>query len=374
MSGIYIHIPYCKQACHYCDFHFSTNLSTRTQLIDALCQEIALQKDFLPENSVNTIYFGGGTPSLLSQHELQQLLKTVHRHFSVTQDCEITLEANPDDLSRDTLLMLKQEGINRLSIGIQSFNDSFLKLFNRAHDAKMALSSVNTARKVGFENISVDLIYGIPEQTIGDFRTDLDKMIALQTEHISIYGLTIEEQTVFGKWYQKNKLTPLDEETAAQQFEMIINELPKAGFRQYEISNFCREGFESKHNSSYWYGVPYLGIGPGAHSYNGHQRQYNVSHNIRYIQALQQGNIPFEKELLTTSQQINEIILTQIRTEQGIDLKQLIDRFDFDLMKNHPDKLSALQQRGLITCNERLKLTPAGRLLADGITESLIIF
>lgn len=373
MSGIYIHIPYCKQACHYCDFHFSTNTKTKLDLIDALCQEITIQKDYLYNKEIKTIYFGGGTPSLLEEKELKKILGVIQTNFSVSADAEITMEVNPDDLSAEKLKIIYNNGINRLSIGIQSFNDDFLKLFNRAHNAQMAEDSIIEARSAGFENISVDLIFGIPNQSTSEFENDLKKIIDLDTEHVSIYGLTIEEKTVFGKWLDTNKIQPIDEEFAAVQLEMIMNELPKAGFRQYEISNFSKPGFESKHNSNYWTQEHYLGIGPSAHSYNGNSRQNNISNNAKYITSVSNGKIPFELEKLDLSQKINEYILTRIRTLEGIPLDQLKTQFHFDLVDNFKPSIKTFKDSGLIVVDNNLHLTQKGKLVADSITQSFMI-
>jgi oxygen-independent coproporphyrinogen-3 oxidase len=373
LSGIYIHIPYCKQACHYCDFHFSTNTKTKLDLIEALCKEIIIQKDYFHSKEIKTIYFGGGTPSLLNEKELEKILNAIQTNFSVSTGAEITMEVNPDDLSIDKLDTIYRNGINRLSIGIQSFNDYFLKFFNRAHNAQMAQDSIIDARSAGFENISVDLIFGIPNQSTSQFENDLKKIIALDTEHISIYGLTIEEKTVFGKWLDTNKIQPIDEEFAAIQLEMIMNELPKAGFQQYEISNFCKLGFESKHNSNYWTQEHYLGIGPSAHSYNGISRQSNVANNAKYISSVRNGEIPFDLEILDLSQKINEHILTRIRTLDGISFDHLKTQFNFDFVEKFEKEIKTFVGLGLIVADNNLYLTQKGKLVADSITESFMI-
>lgn len=372
MAGIYIHIPYCKQACHYCDFHFSTNLKTKADLIDAICSEIKLRSNYLSSKNIETIYFGGGTPSMLTTTELDAILSTVYGEFHVSDGAEVTLEANPDDLSKENLNDFRSQGINRLSIGIQSFNDTFLKKFNRAHTAGMALEAVDNARKAKFENISVDLIYGVPDQNLAEFEDDLKKVTTLNTEHISIYGLTIEENTVFGKWEKSKKLHPIDEETAARQFESIMDHLPKAGFRQYEVSNFCRENFESRHNSSYWAGKKYLGLGPAAHSFDGDSRQFNIANNAKYIASIKKGEIPCQIEVLSKTDMVNEYILTKIRTEAGICFEEMKNRFGFDFEKKYQKQIALYQSNGLILTNGSLALTKAGRLVADGITASFI--
>ena len=373
MAGIYIHIPYCKQACHYCDFHFSTYLKTKPDLVDAICQEIKLQKNYLTGKAINTIYFGGGTPSLLSSNELEKILNTIEENFYVSTNAEITLEANPDDLSKANLTVFKSKGINRLSIGIQSFNDDFLQLFNRAHTSQMAIDCIAHARNIGFDNISVDLIFGVPNQTLQQFQIDLNKILSLDTQHISIYGLTIEENTTFGKWEKANKIQPIDEEIAASQFELIMDVLTTNGFNQYEISNFSKNGYESQHNSNYWNSELYLGLGPGAHSFNGNSRQFNVRNNTKYIKSLNSGILPYDSELLTDSQKLNEYILTKIRTAEGIHFNEIKSRFNFDFEKAYADQITLYKEQGLVEISDCLTLTRKGKLIADSITENLIV-
>lgn len=374
MSGIYVHIPYCKQACYYCDFHFSTNLNTKSELVEAILNEIKLQRDYLESDQISTIYFGGGTPSLLSREELRSIIDCIYQNFTISDNPEITLEANPDDLTEEKLNMLKDARINRLSVGIQSFDDQLLKFFNRAHDSTMARKCIADAKAIGFDNISVDLIFGAPDQRLEDLRSDLDQMIELDVPHVSIYGLTIEKETVFGRWYDQNKLIPLNDDVAAQHLELIMSSLAAAGYTQYEISNFCRPDYESRHNSSYWHGVNYLGIGPGAHTYNGATRQYNISNNIQYINALKQGKLPITLENLTREDQINEIILTQLRLKEGINCAKLKKEFSFDLPDTRSGAIEEFQSMNLIeTSTDFLRLTSKGKLLADFITEKLII-
>ncbi|WP_422360602.1 radical SAM family heme chaperone HemW [Reichenbachiella sp.] len=374
MAGIYIHIPYCKQACHYCDFHFSTNLNTKSDLIEAILKEIELQKDYLLGETIETIYFGGGTPSILSIQELSDVLHKIYENFQISENSEITLEANPDDLGRPKLEELKVAGINRLSIGIQSFDDQILSYFNRAHNSKMALDAVKYAREIGFENISIDLIFGVPNQTLEALKNDLEQALELNTPHVSIYGLTIEEDTVFGKWEKQNKLTPLDEDLAAEHLVLIMDTLAAVGYEQYEISNFCLQGFESKHNSSYWHGKKYLGLGPAAHSYNGVERQFNYAHNIKYIKSIQSDKLPFTIEKLSAEDQVNEAILTQLRLKDGINHADLKQIHDFDLIKERRVLINEFIQKNMLELNGNfLSLTSNGKLLADFITEKLII-
>ncbi|WP_109832998.1 radical SAM family heme chaperone HemW [Reichenbachiella versicolor] len=374
MSGIYIHIPFCKQACHYCDFHFSTSLKLKDELIDCLIREIDLQKYYLPSNILETIYFGGGTPSILKAEDLNRILDHVYDTFEIIPNPEITCESNPDDLSEQKLKELTKIGFNRLSIGLQSFDDEILKSFNRAHDSSMGLQCIERSKAHGISNLSIDLIFGAPNQTNEQLQKDLMIIEKLDIPHVSIYGMTIEDNTVFGKRYQKGQLIPLDDEIAAQQFEIIMKELQRMGYTQYEISNFARQGYKSKHNSSYWKSTSYLGIGPSAHSFDGTSRQFNVSNNAHYIRSLRQDRIPFEKEELSHEDQINERILIQLRTINGLDIRSLIDEFQYDILQVKRTELATLEnQKFIIIDNQNLKLTDNGKLLADSVIEKLII-
>lgn len=374
MAGIYIHIPYCKQACHYCDFHFSTNLNTKSDLIEAILKEIELQKNYLGTETVETIYFGGGTPSMLAGTELVSILSGVRQNFNISESAEITLEANPDDLDQAKLSALKNAGINRLSIGIQSFDNELLTYFNRAHDVQMATDCVQQAQALGIESISIDLIFGAPNQSTADLKKDLEQALQLKTPHISIYGLTIEEDTVFGKWEKQNKLKPIDEDIAAEHLEVIMATLSAAGYVQYEISNFCLPGFESKHNSSYWHGKKYLGLGPAAHSYNGKERQFNLAHNIKYIREIQAGKLPVSIEQLTTEDWVNEYLLTKLRLIEGVNHQQLLSATGFDLLTERARELDQFVEADMLEIDgDYVRLTTRGKLLADFITEKLII-
>lgn len=374
MAGIYIHIPYCKQACHYCDFHFSTNLNTKSDLIDAILKEIELQKHYLLGETIETIYFGGGTPSILSTQELSTILQNIYENFSIGENPEITLEANPDDLGQSKLEELKAAGINRLSIGIQSFDSQILSYFNRAHNSKMAINSVRNAQQMGFQNISIDLIFGAPNQPLDALKQDLEQALKLSTPHISIYGLTIEENTVFGKWEKQDKLTPIDEDLAAEHLTLIMNTLAASGYEQYEISNFCLPDFESRHNSSYWHGKKYLGLGPAAHSYNGTERQFNHANNIKYIKSLNSNELPTSIEKLSVEDQINEMILTQLRLKEGLNHARLKKNFDFEMLVERKDQIREFLQMNLLEIDGNfIRLTSNGKLLADFITEKLII-
>jgi oxygen-independent coproporphyrinogen III oxidase len=374
MAGIYFHIPFCKQACHYCDFHFSTQLDIRNEMIQCMLREITLQKSYLHDEPVQTIYFGGGTPSLLTGAELNSLLNTVRKVFSVDTDAEITLEANPDDINYARIAEMREAGINRLSIGIQSFQDDLLTFLNRAHNAASAKQSIQEARKAGIENISIDLIYSIPGQSNEIWKEDLKKTLELDPEHISAYSLTIEEKTVFGRWAAQGKLISTPEDRAAEHLETLMSTLDAAGYEQYEVSNFSKPGFQSRHNSSYWKQQSYLGIGPSAHSYNKKSRQYNVRNNHQYIRSLQKDTIPFEVEVLTQENKINEYLLTTLRTNWGTDLLRLKHEFQYDLLENHRRFIDTLLERQLVIVEGNyLILTKTGRLLADKITADLFL-
>ena len=373
LAGIYVHIPYCKQACHYCDFHFSTNTRTKNDLINAIKKEINLRKNFLTE-PIETLYFGGGTPSLLSQKEITSIVKELSSHFDLSALKEFTLEANPDDLTQQKLTELSNLGVNRLSIGIQSFNNKYLNYFNRAHNAQMAFDCIRNAKTAGFENISIDLIFGIPDQSLDELISDLNFAIDSATTHISIYGLTIEHNTVFGKRYKRGQLNPLDEEKTADQLQTIMRQLTDNGFEQYEISNFCKPYFESKHNSSYWQGTHYLGLGPGAHSYNGEIRQFSVRNNAKYIQSIAGEILPLETEQLSLENKIDEYILTRLRTKKGIVLDEFRKNFELDFLSPRIKKIEEFVYRGKIAqFDDRICLTDEGKLIADYITEQLLI-
>jgi oxygen-independent coproporphyrinogen-3 oxidase len=374
MAGIYIHIPFCKQACYYCDFHFSTNQQVRTDLVKAIVKEIVLQKNYLEGEPLQTIYFGGGTPSLLNQSELILILDAIRSVHHMDEQFEITLEANPDDLTKSKLVEFRELGINRLSIGIQSFHQEFLRLLNRAHDASTAQASFLLAREAGFNNVSIDLIYAIPGETDLQWKADIQQAIDLNPEHISCYSLTIEEKTVFGRWSASGKLKASDDEIAAAQLEMLMNTLEQNGYEHYEISNFAKPGFQSKHNSNYWRQKKYLGVGPSAHSYNGTSRQYNISNNHVYLRSLEKETIPFEKEDLSLENTINEYILTTLRTQQGTDLKKLNQDYGYNLLQKNTAYLSTIFENELATLNDGiLQLTKKGKLLADKISSDLFI-
>lgn len=372
MAGIYLHIPFCKQACYYCDFHFSTNQELRPQFVAALVREIELQRDYLENDTVRTIYFGGGTPSLLTPAELERILDALRANFRVLPDAEITLEANPDDLSKARLGQLRGAGVNRLSIGIQSFQADTLRFFNRAHSAAEAQDCVERARHAGFSNLSIDLIYGIPGKQTSDWRGDIQKALALAPEHLSAYALTIEEKTVFGRWHKKQQLHPAAEDLVAEQFEFLMDELERRGYTHYEISNFCKPGFLSQHNTAYWQGVSYLGLGPSAHSFRGETRQYNVANNALYIKSLAQDKVPFTPEVLAPHERVNEWIYTGLRTQWGVDCAKIKSSLGFDVQRQRSALLERFSQGGWVMVNnEAITLTRKGKLVADQIARDL---
>ena len=371
---LYIHIPFCKQACHYCDFHFSTNTTNKRAVVEAIAREIVLRQSYLPDGDMETIYFGGGTPSMLDEAELDFLLDTIHRQFRVAANAEITLEANPDDLNAATLQMFAKAGINRLSIGIQSFHEPHLRFMNRAHSALEAEQCVRLAQDAGIDNISIDLIYAIPSENHGILQSDLSKAFTLNVPHISAYCLTIEPQTAFGSWLKKKKIQPIEEEYAAQQFEILVGSLRENGYEQYEISNFARNGHYSNHNSSYWKQHPYLGVGPSAHSYDGVIREYNISNNAKYLEAIQKGIIPATVETLSAADQTNEYLLTGLRTKWGVELQKLDVLSAGRFVLEAGDELGRMARKGWIKEDSGiLLLTEAGKLFADRIASDLFI-
>lgn len=374
MAGIYLHIPFCKQACHYCDFHFSTNLDIRNEIIHSMTEEIQLQRNYLANETVETIYFGGGTPSLLSPLELTDLFRAIQDNFSLGANPEITLEANPDDLTFAKLTMLKDVGVNRLSIGVQSFDDEILKFLNRAHSGEAASMCIEDSRKAGFENISIDMIYAIPNQDHSQWLKNIHEVIKINPEHISSYSLTIEEKTAFGRWANLGKLKAVTDEVAGEQLETLVKELKRAGYDQYEVSNFGKPLYYSIHNSNYWNQQHYLGIGPSAHSYNGASRQHNINNNHLYVKSIHNKKIPYEREELVREDFINEYLLTTLRTKWGCNLTKLKQDFGYDIYNEHEGYLEELHLLELAEIsNNILILTDKGKLLADKIASDFFL-
>ena len=373
MSGIYIHIPFCKQACHYCDFHFSTSLKNKESLVQSILSEIDYRINYLPNKNIETIYFGGGTPSLLSEKEIFSILEKLYKLYTISREVEITFECNPDDLTDDKLKELKRLEINRLSIGLQSFNEEELIWMHRAHNAKQSESCVKRAQDRGFENITIDLIYGSKFSNLSNWKKTLDKVIDLKVPHISSYNLTIEEKTKLGHDFKIKKEVAIDDEKSSELFLEMIDRLEKNHFIHYEISNFGKEGFFSKHNSNYWKGIHYLGLGPSAHSFDGASRQWNVSNNNVYIKHIsEKSNDYFEKEILTEKERFNEYVLTSLRTIWGIDLNYLKTNFNSDIVNNFMLQIQEyIKQETVVVKNTTYTLTEKGKLLADRIASDL---
>jgi len=370
-SGIYIHIPFCKQACHYCDFHFSTSLIKKDELVQALGKEIELRKDEFENQTIETIYFGGGTPSLLTNDELQFLIDTVYKNFKVVENPEITLEANPDDLTLQRINELKNTRINRLSIGIQSFFERDLKLMNRAHNAEEAIQCLAEATR-HFDNISIDLIYGIPDLSNYDWIKNIETALSYNIPHISSYALTVEPKTALASFIKKGIIKNVNDELAQEQFHILIDKLETAGFEHYELSNFGKPGFFSKNNSAYWQGKSYLGIGPSAHSFNGNERGWNVRNNSKYIKSIQNNELPIEIEILSTTDKYNEYVMTGLRTKWGVSLEKI----ETDFGKNYQKYLlqqaeKYINQHLLYIDADKLLITKTGKFLSDGIASDL---
>ena len=373
MAGIYIHIPFCKQACFYCDFHFSTSLKKKEDMIVALIKEIALRKEELGDTTIETIYFGGGTPSVLSAAEIKELIAAVYLNFEVVKNPEITLEANPDDLSEEKIIALSKSPINRLSIGVQSFFEKDLKLMNRAHNAAEAKKSLVMATRY-FENISLDLIYGIPGCTNEEWLANIKIALSFGIPHISSYALVVEPHTALKTMIEKGKIKNVDDAKTQEQFQILIKELAIGGFIQYEVSSFGKEGFFSKNNSSYWLGVAYLGIGPSAHSFDGKQRSWNIKNNTKYIKSIQENVLPIERETLSTTDQYNEFVMTGLRTIWGVSLEKIKDNFGkkyLDYLQNQSKK--HIEETLLFVENGTLKTGEKGRFLVDGIAADLFM-
>jgi oxygen-independent coproporphyrinogen III oxidase len=370
MAGIYIHIPFCKQACHYCDFHFSTVMKKSSEMVAALVKEIALRKDDLAE-VVETIYFGGGTPSVLSMAEIDALIDAVYNNFNIADNPEITLEANPDDLTSEKIQALARSRVNRLSIGIQSFFDSDLKMMNRAHNATEAEQSLAEAAQY-FDNISIDLIYGIPGMDNERWLQNIEKALSFGIPHISSYALTVEPKTAMQKMIASGQMAAPADDVASEHFKTLTNVLDAVGFVHYELSNFGKPGYFSRNNSAYWLGKKYVGFGPSAHSYDGRSRSWNVANNTLYLKALAQNALPSEKEMLSKTDRYNEYIMTGLRTIWGVSLDKIESEFGIDYLEYLEAQSDVFLQEGLLEVENRiLKPTPKGKFLTDGIASDL---
>lgn len=374
MAGIYIHIPYCRKACHYCNFHFSTTLHSKNDFLQCLLQEIVEQKNYLKGQQIDTIYFGGGTPSVLTEIELSQILNQISTHFSVGDKIEYTLEANPDDLSQEYIRMLARQGINRLSIGVQSFFEEDLKFMNRSHSAGQAKNVIEAAQQEGITNLSVDLIFGYTLLSDEKLMYNLQQVIDRQVPHVSCYAMTVEPRTALAHMIQAKKVEDVNPEQSARQFELVSKTLTKAGYDHYEISNYGKPGLNALHNSNYWKGVSYLGLGPSAHSFNGLSRRWNVSNNQQYIHRIRKNEIPYEEEILTRVQQVNEFIMISLRLQTGIEvkkLKHLMTPQEWLQFEKLCDEF--ILQDKLVRDTNCVRLTSNGRLFADFIASELFL-
>jgi len=373
MAGIYFHIPFCKQRCHYCDFYSTTHLNQKSLLVDAIGMELELRKEWLTHQPVKTIYFGGGTPSLLTGDELSQIFETIHKHYKVENDAEITLEANPDDLTEKQIAILAASKINRLSIGIQSFHNHDLGVMNRRHNANQAIEAVKRCQDAGFSNISVDLIYGLPELSNDDWEENLEITAGLKIQHLSAYHLTYEEGTVFDLMRKKGDLIPINEDDSIRQFELLLDWAMENKFNHYEISNFAREGFISRHNSSYWQQEPYLGIGPSAHSYNHDTRSWNIANLSKYLVGINNRVPDLKFEVLTETDKFNDFLITSLRTRQGIDLKKAANMNEAFSEQAKKNAARFIENHKLILKENHLCLTREGMFISDAILTELLV-
>lgn len=374
MAGIYIHIPYCKQACHYCNFHFSTDKGNINEFVEALLIEISLKAGAWQHEVFETIYFGGGTPSQLTSHHIHSITNALHKQFRISSDIEQTIECNPEDLSSNLLKELSHSGFNRLSIGIQSFFDKHLQMMNRSHNQVQAQKAVNDAYDAGFVNISVDLIYGLPDLSVDEWNDNLSIVQELQVPHLSCYSLTIEERTALAHFVKQNKMKPAEDDLTIKQYLSLLAWSNQSKINQYEISNFAKAGFASKHNSNYWNNQPYLGLGPSAHSYFQNTRTQNKPHNIQYIRRLLSGQLPeMTTEVLSVKDTFNELLLTRLRTVNGLNRKQLLN-FPITFIDHFDALFPDFNKRGLIEYNQsNYVLTIEGQMLSDYIISSLFV-
>ena len=374
MASIYIHIPYCKQKCTYCDFHFRTNQIDKSEMLASINEEINIRKSYLDGDIINSIYFGGGTPSILNDKEIKALIDTIYNCFIVKKNVEITLECNPDDLNLQSLKKIKETGINRLSIGVQSFDDNDLVFMNRSHNAKEAFNSIRLAQSLGFKNITIDLIYGLPKQSNNKWKDNLKILLELNIPHFSAYALTVEPKTKLKHLIDTKKITPLEDEIIIEQFNTLLTFADKNNFIHYEISNFGKEGCFSNHNTSYWKNKNYLGVGPSAHSFNGLSRSWNISSNKKYIEGIQKKDMYNETEILNKQQQYNEYIFTNLRTIWGVNLDYILTEFDVKTKNYFKKGISRwIDQEKINNTENNYTLTKKGKLYADAIASDLFI-
>ncbi|RCL68936.1 MAG: coproporphyrinogen III oxidase family protein [Cryomorphaceae bacterium] len=372
MLGIYIHIPFCKKSCHYCNFHFSTSLKNKEDMIKAINKEI-YQKAILNNDKVSTIYFGGGTPSILDVEEINLIIENIYKNFNVGKNIEITIEANPDDLSKHKLNDLSKTKINRISIGVQSFIDKELKIMNRVHDSKKAIKSIEMAKKY-FNNISVDLLYGVPDSSIKSWNYNIDTISSFNINHISAYALTVEPKTALESFINKSILSMPDEELVYSQYKLINEKLSSKNFINYEVCSFAQKDFFSKNNSAYWLRKKYIGIGPSAHSFDGESRSWNISNNKKYIDQIIDGDNYYKKENLTKVDQYNEYIMTGLRTIWGVSVKHIESNFDVRFKNYFLKKIkSHIAKKNVYKEDDLYLTTQSGRFLADGIASDLFL-
>jgi oxygen-independent coproporphyrinogen-3 oxidase len=373
LAGIYLHIPFCRKACHYCNFHFSTSLQFKNDLLDALLKEISLTPG-KKEERLETIYIGGGTPSILNQDELEKIIRQLKNDFLVSPDAEITLEANPDDINPEKAKAWINSGINRLSIGIQSFRDEDLQWMNRSHSARQARQAILDIKSAGFENFSIDLIFGTPGLDSPAWIENIDRAMTLGIPHFSCYALTVEPKTALDKMIALYKKEAPDPDLQAEQYLILMDKMEKAGYLHYEISSFSLPGMQSRHNSSYWQGKKYFGFGPSAHSFDGQTRKWNIPHNIDYIKSLSENKIPFESEILSAVQQLNEYIMTSLRTSSGISLEEIRLKWGAEISTSLMHLATPYIQTGKMTSDSNhLVLSKEGKLFADGIAAALFL-
>lgn len=374
MAGIYLHIPFCKKLCHYCDFYHIISEGDHGEFINTLLKEAELRTNYLEKNSVSTIYFGGGTPSVLSPGEIDIILNSLQKNFPVNTDSEITIELNPDDVSLEYLKGLKKIGINRISLGVQSWHDEDLKFLNRRHTALQATNALKDSFKAGFENVTIDLIYGIPGMGIDKWTENLDTALSFDIKHLSAYHLTIEPGTVFGKMKEKKSFVEVEEEESASEYNVLIEKTESAGFIQYEISNFGKEGYFSVHNSNYWKQVPYLGLGPSAHSFNGYSRQWNIRDLKKYIKSVNNNKIFYEREELDLKKRFNEYIMTSLRTIWGVDLDYIEKTFEKEGCDYVINLSGKFINYGLMKQEKNtLVLTNQGKMISDNIISEFMM-
>ena len=372
MLALYLHIPFCKSRCIYCGFYSTTQFSWQSRYVDALCRELELRSQKQPKNGLKTVYFGGGTPSLLTREQFHQIFDAIGKTYiynNVYPPSEVTIEANPDDVSDDFCEMLRELPVNRVSLGVQTFDDGRLRFLRRRHDSRQIGEAVRRLREAGFRNISIDLMFGFPDETLNDWISDIDQAIALDVEHVSAYSLMYEEDTALFKQWKSGKIEKIDDECSRQMYETLIDRLEAAGFEHYEISNFAKKGFRSRHNSSYWNQTPYVGIGAAAHSYDGQTRSWNVSNLREYVESIERGELPSEHEIIDETTCYNDLVTSAMRTREGIFLSSLEPKFRDYLLENAK---KSLENNLLAIDHDHIHLTRNGLFVSDSVMSDLI--